>query len=204
MMRLANWSGQSASAKATSAAAALLVLALTVTVGAKAPPAKPFERLVGCRLEPDEWTDGDSFRVRLPNGRLETFRLYFVDTTESRSRGERSDQQARYFGISRERAIELGEKAKSFTASMLAKPFTIETRWRRVYGGNRYYAIISTAAGEDLIELLIRNGLARIYGTRTPLPDGRSSPQYRRRLRQLEAEAKRQEVGGWSRSETRL
>jgi endonuclease YncB( thermonuclease family) len=51
----------------------------------KAPAAKPFERFNDCRLEPDEWTDGDSFRVRLPDGRLETFRLYFVDTTESRS-----------------------------------------------------------------------------------------------------------------------
>jgi endonuclease YncB( thermonuclease family) len=50
----------------------------------KAPSAKPFERFDRCVLEPDEWTDGDSFRVRLPDGRLETFRLYFVDTTESR------------------------------------------------------------------------------------------------------------------------
>ena len=41
----------------------------------KAPSAKPFKRVNGCRLEPDEWTDGDSFRVRLPDGRLETFRL---------------------------------------------------------------------------------------------------------------------------------
>jgi hypothetical protein len=37
----------------------------------KAPPSKPFERFDGCVLEPDEWTDGDSFRVRLPDGRLE-------------------------------------------------------------------------------------------------------------------------------------
>jgi endonuclease YncB( thermonuclease family) len=77
-------------------------------------PAKPFERFDGCILEPDEWTDGDSFRVRLPDGRLETFRLYFVDTTESRSRGKRSDQQAAYFGITRQQAIELGKVA--FTA----------------------------------------------------------------------------------------
>jgi endonuclease YncB( thermonuclease family) len=55
----------------------------------KAPSAKPFERFDGCVLTPDEWTDGDSFRVRLPDGRLETFRLYFVDTTESRTRGKR-------------------------------------------------------------------------------------------------------------------
>ena len=67
----------------------LLLLVGVVGVSAqKAPPAKPFERFDGCVLTPDEWTDGDSFRVRLPDGRLETFRLYFVDTTESRSRGE--------------------------------------------------------------------------------------------------------------------
>jgi hypothetical protein len=44
-----------------------------------------------------EWTDGDSFRVRLRDGRLETFRLYFADTTKSRTRGKRSDEQAAYF-----------------------------------------------------------------------------------------------------------
>jgi endonuclease YncB( thermonuclease family) len=55
----------------------------------KAPSARPFERFDACVMEPDEWTDGDSFRVRLPDGRLETFRLYYVDTTESRSRGKR-------------------------------------------------------------------------------------------------------------------
>jgi hypothetical protein len=53
--------------------------------------------------------------VRLPDGRIETFRLYFVDTTESRSRGKRSDKQAAYFGITREQAIELGKQAKTFT-----------------------------------------------------------------------------------------
>ena len=85
-------------------------------------------------LEPDEWTDGDSFRVRLPDSRLETFRLYFVDTTESRSRGKRSDEQAVYFGLTRAQAIDLGRQAKIFTASALSQPFTIYTRWRRVLG----------------------------------------------------------------------
>jgi len=32
----------------------------------------------------------------------------------------------------------------------------------------------------NLAELLVRNGLARIYGTRTPLPDGRGSRTYLR------------------------
>src|SRR3954462_9160514 len=90
-------------------------------IAQKAPPANPFERFDGCVLEPDEWTDGDSFRVRLPDGRLETFRLYFCDTTERRSHGKRSDEQAVYFGITHQRAVELGNVAKSFTAEALAK-----------------------------------------------------------------------------------
>jgi hypothetical protein len=59
-----------------------------------------------CVLEPDEWTDGDSFRVRLPDSRFETFRLYFVDTTESRSRGKRSDEQAAQFALTRKRIFQ--------------------------------------------------------------------------------------------------
>ena len=108
----------------------VLLVSVVEASGQKAPSAKPFERLDGCVLEPDKWTDGDSFRVRLPNGRLETFPLYFVDTTESRSRGKRSDEQAAYFGLTRAGAIKLGEEAKAFTAAALQKPFTIQTRWR--------------------------------------------------------------------------
>ena len=77
----------------------MLVCLSAAAIAQKAPPAKPFERFDGCVLKPDEWTDGDSFRVRLPDSRLETFRLYFVDTTESRSRGKRYDEQAAYFGL---------------------------------------------------------------------------------------------------------
>ncbi len=163
----------------------------------KAPASKPFERFDRCVLEPDQWTDGDSFRVHLPNGRLETFRLYFVDTTESRSRGKRSDEQAAYFGLTREQAMELGQEAKEFTARALAKPFTIQTRWRPVFGPTRYYAFVFTAEGDDLAELLVRKGLARVYGTRTPAPDGRDSRAYLGRLYRLEAEAKRNSLGGW-------
>jgi hypothetical protein len=120
--------------------ALLLLLSVVEASAQKAPSAKPFERFDGCVLAPDEWTDGDSFRVRLPDGRLETFRLYFVDTTESRSRGKRSDEQAAYFGLTRAEAIKLGQEAKAFTAAALQKPFTIQTRWRPVYGSPRYYA----------------------------------------------------------------
>jgi endonuclease YncB( thermonuclease family) len=147
-------------------------------------------------LKPDQWTDGDSFRVQLPDGHLQTFRLYFVDTTESRSRGTRSDEQAAYFGLTRAQAIDLGRQAKIFTASALAEPFTIYTRWRSVFGA-RYYAIVVTADGDDLNELLVSNGMARIYGTRTPLPDGRDSREYLAHLEALENEAKAAKRGGW-------
>jgi hypothetical protein len=92
-----------------------------------APRAKPF----GWRVEHDEWT-GDSFRVRLPDGWLETFRFYFVDTTESRSRGKRSDEQAAYFGITRKQAIEPDKQAKTFTTQALAQPFMIYCKIRFV------------------------------------------------------------------------
>lgn len=169
-----------------------------LTLGA-APSSKPLERFDGCRLEPDEWTDGDSFRVRLPDGRLETFRLYFVDTTESRARGKRSDEQAAYFGLTREQAIELGKEAKAATAAALSKPFTIQTRWRAVFGPSRYYAFVYTADGSDLAQLLVRNGLARIYGTRAPTPTGEDSRQYLARLDRLEQLAKSEGRGGWRR-----
>lgn len=169
-----------------------------MALGQREPTAKPFERFDGCRVEPDEWTDGDSFRVRVPDGRLETFRLYFVDTTESRFRGKRSDEQAAYFGVTRKQAIELGKVAKTFTARALAKPFTIYTRWRAVFGPSRWYAIVVTADGHDLNELLVSAGLARIYGARTPLPDGRDSREYLARLREMEARAKAARRGGWA------
>jgi endonuclease YncB( thermonuclease family) len=172
----------------------LLLVGVVEAPAQKAPSAKPFERFDGCVLTPDEWTDGDSFRVRLPDGRLETFRLYFVDTTESRSRGKRSDD---YFGLTRAEAIKLGEEAKASTAAALQRPFTIQTRWRRVFGPTRYYACVFTADGNDLAELLVRNGLARIYGTRTPLPDGRDSRSSLATLRDLEQQAKSAELGGW-------
>lgn len=48
-------------------------------------------------------------------------------------------------------------------------------------------------------ELLVKNGLARIYGVRTPLPDGRTSRQYLARLAELEEQAKAERLGGWRR-----
>ena len=61
----------------------------------------------------------------------------------------------------------------------------------------RVYCIIVDSTGRDLNELLIENGLARIYGVRTPLPDGKTSAQYLARLAELEAQAKKARLGAW-------
>ena len=65
--------------------------------------------------------------------------------------------------------------------------------------GKRFYAIVHTADGVGLCELLVQNGLARIYGVRTPLPDGRTSREYLARLDALEQQAKSAQLGGWRR-----
>jgi endonuclease YncB( thermonuclease family) len=49
-----------------------------------------------------------------------------------------------------------------------------------------------------LNELLVSAGLARIYGTRTPLPDGRDSRTYLAHLGELETHAKAARRGAWS------
>ncbi len=103
-------------------------------------------------------------------------------------------------GITREQATTIAHEAAAFTAKQLAKPFTVWTRWRSALGRSalgRNYCIIITAEGHDLNELLIENGLARIYGTRTALYDGRDSRAYLAKLAELEAKAKQLQRGAW-------
>ena len=63
-------------------------------------------------------------------------------------------------------------------------------------------AIVITPGGRDLNELLVCSGLARIYGTRTPLPDSRDSREYLAHLHALENEAKAANRGGWAMVQT--
>jgi endonuclease YncB( thermonuclease family) len=167
-----------------------------------APPARPFQPFDGCIYKPQRWNDGDSFHVILPDRKEVIFRLYFVDTPEEEPvYADRIAEQAAYFGISPNAAAEIGHEASDFTKQALAKPFKIQTRWRLALGRStlpRYYAIVMTADGHDLNELLVSAGLARIYGTRTPLPDGRDSRTYLARLAELEAQAKAARRGAWS------
>ena len=165
----------------------------------KAPKSNPFESIRGCVLVPDRSNDADSFVVRFPDGGEKIVRLYYVDAPESETAyRDRLDEQGAYFGITREQAALLGKEAAAFTAEALAEPFTVRTRWRVLFG-RRTLLMVTTSTGDDLGELLVRNGLARIYGVRTPLPDGRTSRQYLAHLSSLEKQAREAGLGGWKR-----
>ncbi len=183
---------------------ALLILPFAA-LAQKAPTAKPFQKVEGCTWKADQWNDGDSFHVITGDEQREIVaRLYFVDTPEAETAyRDRIAEQAAYFGITAEQAKDLAHEAAAFTQKTLSKPFTVWTRWRSALGRSalgRVYCIILTAEGQDLNELLVSNGLARIYGTKTVLYDGRDSKTYVAKLEKLEAEAKEKKLGGWGKN----
>ena len=162
--------------------------------------AAEWSKLEGCTLVPDEYRDGDSFHVRQVDKDF-IFRLYFVDAPETDSRfPDRDAQQAKYFGISAPVALSLGKAAEDFTANALSKPFTVWTKFQDARGSSRqhrFYAIVKTTRG-SLAELLIANGLARVFGMPTALPDGGSAADYIAKLKTIEAKAKATKRGGWN------
>jgi len=128
-------------------------------------------------------------------------RLYFVDTPEAETAyRDRIAEQAAYFGITKEQAVDIAHEAAAFTEKQLAAPFTVWTRWNSALGRSalgRVYCVILTKEGDDLAELLVANGLARIYGVKTVLYDGRDSQEYLAHLGKLETKAKAAKIGGW-------
>ncbi len=176
------------------------------------PPSKTggYETYQGCTLAPDRGNDGDSFRVKLPDGRTEIIRLYFVDTPESAFKsyggGEnnhrRIEQQAADMGgITPQQAVEIGKKAKAFALGTLEKsPFTIHTDWDSPFNDQRYHAFVEvTVEGQPrfLHELLVEKGLARIHTKGASLPDGTSERKQEDRLYKLQSTAKANESGAW-------
>jgi hypothetical protein len=160
-----------------------------------------YERYDGCRLIAHRNNDGDSFHVKLPDGREAEFRLYFVDTPESQRKsyggGETNEvrigHQARYFGISPDRSVELGAEAKKQV---------IEDAGRLAVHASSPVGSRSTGAGGSLPSCGWKTGpsctsgwsargLARIYTEGAAMPDGTSADDREKELKKLEAEAKR-------------
>jgi len=197
----------------------LLILAVVVTLlkDRKAPPVQgadtagrekttAYEIISGCRWQDHKGNDGDSFRARLPDGRVEEFRLYYVDAPESQFRTyrggatnrERIHEQARALGLTDEQAVEIGKKAKARVHDLLAgKPFTLHTRWDDPFGDRRYHAFVTPQGGPLLEETLVREGLARIHTKPADLPDGTPVKERLRQLREMEKEARQAKRGAW-------
>ena len=157
--------------------------------------AKPWQTLEACQLVESWQNDGDSFKVHWNGGDL-TVRLYFADTPEADYRfRDRTKAQADYFGITEEQAVEVGKMASKFTQEALKDGFSVRTRWQGVFSGKpnaRKYGIVSVG-DQDLAEMLVANGLARIHG----MGIGGKTWEEVERLKVLEAKAKAEGKGAW-------
>lgn len=174
---------------------------------------KPLQTIEGCRLLEGKWNDGDSFRIETPDKREFHVRLYLADClelhVESNSDTKRLRDQRRYFGITRakdttqasiELANTLAKEAADLTTGKLEMPFTVQTRFHKapVRGGlERYYAFVTTAAGEDLASELIRAGLARATSRSMETAAGMSAERYRGQLGDYEIQAAKRGEGIW-------
>jgi endonuclease YncB( thermonuclease family) len=162
--------------------------------------------LKDCRLIPNPANDGDSFHVSA-GGKEYLFRLYLVDAPETdEMTPRRLVEQAKYFSITVPQAIEVGRAAKDFTQEKLSQQFTVFTRMSDAMGQSRlerFYAFVETKEG-DLGEQLVRNGLARSYGSRATPPGLTSSRIEVEKLQQFEGEAQREKIGAWGVNDGRL
>lgn len=167
-----------------------------------------WEKLEGCRFVAGRHSDGDSVEAEY-RGNPFLFRLYFVDTIEKHpeSRARRAGQ-AKYFNLKGEeaesQALQAAYAAAEFTARELQKPFTVYTRWEKVdpkANNPSIRAFITTAAGRDLSDRLVREGLAIIRSGRRSTadhPEGRFLDEILRDLRKAETEAHLAGRGAWA------
>jgi endonuclease YncB( thermonuclease family) len=165
-------------------------------------PATAWDKLEGCRLVPNPSNDGDSFHV-LHEGREYIFRLYFVDCPETDDQvPERVSEQADDFGVDAEALHDAGRRAAEFTRSLLAHDFDVYTRWTDALGASRmprYYAFVRIR-NDDLGELLIEEGLARLHGTKVDSPQGADRSTIENRLGRLLARSMKEQNGIWRES----
>jgi len=153
-----------------------------------------------CRLIEHPFNDGDSFHVKAGNRRHYIFRLYFVDAPETDdSVPGRLEEQAAYFDIDKQDAGRLALQAARFTRAFLSDGFTVHSMREDARGRSdrtRYFGMVEVD-GTWLSEALVREGLARIYGKPTELPDGLPARKYFANLKVAERAAQREEKGGW-------
>ena len=82
------------------------------------------------------------------------------------------------------------------------RTFTLYTQWQLVHKDDtRYFALIeiedAAGRGRWLSEMLVEQGLARIYTIGADMPDGTPKEEQEAELRSLERSAKDGQVGAW-------
>lgn len=167
-----------------------------------------YEVYSNCRLIDRRNNDGDSFHAMV-NGKQEELRLYFVDCPESaikkyrdgNSNIKRIRQQGEYFGgLEPEQTTQIGQDAKVFTKALLKKGFDVFTKREFVFEPPRIHAFIQVKHGGKkrfLHELLVEEGLGRIYTKPADLPDGTSASRQKVKLKSLEKAARSAGKGAW-------
>src|SRR5690606_11759604 len=146
-----------------------------------------------CQLVPISYNDGDSFLVKHGKRQI-VVRLYFVDCAETANLfPERVAEQAKYFGVSRARTIEVGKFATRYVSDLLNQPggFTLFTKWQDGRGQKKRILAIIEINGSTLAQILAEQGLVRIRGYQTsdPWPGGMTPETMGRRLRSAEHRA---------------
>jgi DNA uptake protein ComE-like DNA-binding protein len=155
------------------------------------------------------WADGDSFPVKLPDGKEIVLRLYYVDCNELAAATETDQRRVRdqssYFGIDDHQVtLESGRLAAEKTETLLAKPFTVQTAFATAPGRSakpRTYGFITLSDGRDLGEVLVGEGLARSYGVRRNTPSGLTAEAAQAKMDDLELGAAIARRGIWAKTD---
>lgn len=153
-----------------------------------------------CELIQHGGNDADSFHVKA-DGRHLLVRLYFVDAPEtSMSFPQRVTDQLEYFNTDQQSVLKGGMDGARFVRNLLKDGFSIYTKFEDARGRSsipRHFCMIKLNDAW-LAELLVGAGLARIYGMFTALPDGSSGNAFIEKLRMLERNAQREQLGVWA------
>lgn len=176
-----------------------MMFTLRVAVAAET---QGWEQWEGCTLVTDRFFDADSFHVRR-GGTVTVLRLYFADAPETDAGyGQRIDEQAAYFGVTRDAVRRGGAAAKEFAAKFLSQPFRVITRRKAAPGASRtarYYAIVERD-GWRLDAALVEAGLARATSEVADFPDAVAGQRRAHQLRGLEQKAAQGRAGLWQES----
>jgi competence protein ComEA len=167
------------------------------------------QKFENCRLAEADWADGDSFPLKLPDGKEIVLRLYYVDCNEVVAATETDQRRVRdqssYFGIDDHQVtLEFGRRAADEVKKLLAKPFTVQTAFATAPGRSakpRTYGFVTLSDGRDLGEVLVGEGLARSYGVRRNTPDGLNAEAAEAKMDDLELGAAIARRGIWAKTD---